>query len=234
VFPLLGDRINGWVGDMVDILSIVVVIAGVCTSLGLGTQQIAIGLYRLDQTLFDPSDQDELESVWVLIIVIVTLVACLSVVSGLNYGIKTVATTAFMLATFIWLMVFSLDDPVYFLDIAVQTLGHYLQYFVELGFATDAFQRQKQHGNFGNEHVDAVHKPNYIYPGAPLDTYGLNSAGEPAEANGGNAKFMQWWTIFYWGWWIAWSPFVGMFIARISKGRTVREVFNYSMTAPLL
>ena len=45
---------------------------------------------------------------------------------------------------------------------------------------------------------------------------------------------MQYWTIFYWGWWIAWSPFVGMFIARISKGRTIREVFNYSMTAPLI
>jgi choline-glycine betaine transporter len=234
VFPLLGDRVYGWVGDMVDILSIVVVIAGVCTSLGLGTQQIATGLYRLDQTLFDPDDQNELESVWVLIIVVVTLVACFSVLTGLNYGIKTAATTAFMLANFIWLMVFSLDDPVYFLDIAVQTLGHYLQYFVEMGFATDAFQRQKQHGNFGNKHVDAVHKPNYIYPGAPLDTYGINAAGEPADSNGGNAKFMQWWTIFYWGWWIAWSPFVGMFIARISKGRTVREVFNYSMTAPLL
>jgi choline-glycine betaine transporter len=234
LFPLLGNRVYSWVGDLIDILSIVVIVAGVCTSLGLGTQQIATGLYRLDQTLFDANDQAELEAVWVVIIVVVTLVACISVVSGINYGIKTAASTAFLLANFIWLMVFSLDDPIYFLDIAVQTCGHYLQYFVEMGFATDAFQRQKQHGNFGNEHVNAVHKPDYIYPGAPIDTYGFDTDGNEVDKAGGNAKFMQWWTIFYWGWWIAWSPFVGMFIARISKGRTVREVFNYSMTGPLL
>jgi choline-glycine betaine transporter len=244
MFPLLGDRVNGWIGDCIDILSIVVIIAGVCTSLGLGTQQIATGLHRLNQDLFDATDQDQVEIVWIVIIVCITIVACISVVSGINYGVKTAATTAFMLANFIWLIVFSMDDPVYFLDIAVQTCGHYLQYFVEMGFATDVFQRQKQHGNFGGDHTNAVHKPDYIYPGAPLDTYGLNSDGTPAAAGklwdgtgvegGGYAKFMQWWTIFYWGWWIAWSPFVGMFIARISKGRTIREVFNYSMTAPLL
>jgi len=236
MYPLLGSRVNGWVGDCIDILSIIVVVAGVCTSLGLGTQQIAEGLYRLDQDLFDNTDEDEQKDAWVTIIVVITFIASLSVVSGIHYGIKTIAITAFMLANFVWLMVFCMDDPVYSLDIAVQTLGHYLQYFLELGFTTDAFQRQRQHGNPGDEYVDAINKPDYIYPGAPLDTYGLDGAGNPTGngAEGGNPKFMQWWTIFYWGWWIAWSPFVGLFIARISKGRTVREVFNYSMTAPLL
>jgi hypothetical protein len=140
------------------------------------------GLHRLNQDLFDADDQDQLETVWIVIIVCITTVVCILGVSGINYGIKTAATTAFILATFIWLIVFSLDDPVYFLDITVQTCGHYLQYFVEIAFATDAFQRQKQHGNFGGEHTNAVHKPDYIYPGAPLDTYGLDSIGSQATA----------------------------------------------------
>ena len=59
-------------------------------------------------------------------------------------------------------------------------------------------------------------------------------ANDGASAQGGSPKFMQFWTIFYWGWWIAWCPFVGTFIARISKGRTIRQIFNYSLTAPLI
>ena len=228
LYPLLGNRINGWMGDVVDILSIVVVVAGVCTSLGLGTQQIAQGIYRLDKDIFDNNDLDEQRNAWVVIIICITLVACVSVVSGIDRGIKYTAKTAFLLANFVGLMVFLLDDPVYFLDIIVQTCGHYMQHVVELGFQTDAFQRQRQHGTAAGEYTGAVNKPDYIFPGAPLDAYNTDGT------HGGSPKMMQYWTIFYWGWWIAWSPFVGMFIARISKGRTVREVFNYSMTAPLL
>jgi choline-glycine betaine transporter len=227
LYPLLGDRINGWLGDAMDILSIVVVVAGVCTSLGLGTQQIAQGLYRLNQDLYDPADEDEQRQAWVIIIVVITGFACISVVSGLHKGIKYTATSAFVLANFVGFMVFAMDDAVYFLDIMCQTTGHYLQNVVGLGFVTDAFQRQMQHGNPGGEHNDVVNKPDYLFPGAPPDAYESPNAG-------GNPKFMQWWTIFYWGWWIAWSPFVGTFIARISKGRSIREVFNYSMTAPLI
>jgi len=234
LYTILGKRVDGWVGDCIDILSIVVVVAGVCTSLGLGTQQIAEGLYRLDQDLYDkgsgPDVSDETKDAWTVIIVCITFVAITSVVSGLHYGIKMISITAFFLANFIMLMVFSMDDPVYMLDIAVQSLGHYIQYFFELGFSTDAFVRQKEHGNPGNDFVSPVGNPGYEFPGAPLDVYGLNGA----KAEGGSPKFMQWWTIFYWGWWIAWSPFVGLFIARISKGRTIRDIFNYSMTAPLL
>jgi len=242
LYPLLGDRVNGWIGDSIDILAIVVVIAGVCTSLGLGTDQIAQGIYRMNTDNFDYTDDLAKKQAWTAIICGITVVACCSVVSGIHNGIKTIAIVAFMLANFLLIMVFFMDDAFYSLDIMVQTVGHYLQYFLELGFATDAFQRQKSHGNAGfgqavegvvhgcdnstysSEVLDAVNKPGYIFPGAPADTY---------DGVGGNPKFMQWWTIFYWGWWIAWSPFVGMFIARISKGRTVREVFNYSMTAPL-
>ena len=188
LYPLLGNRINGWVGDTVDILSIVVVVAGVCTSLGLGTQQIAQGISRLDKDIFDITDEDEERDAWVVIIICITLVACISVVSGINRGIKYTATTAFLLANFIGLMVFCLDDPVYFLDIMVQTTGHYIQNFIQLGFQTDAFQRQKQHGNPGGTYdgtvISAINKPDYLFPGAPLDAYN-------ATGNGGPPKFMQ-------------------------------------------
>ena len=188
LYPLLGNRINGWMGDVVDILSIIVVVAGVCTSLGLGTQQIAEGLHRLDKGLFDAKSEDETRNAWVVIICVITAVACVSVVSGINRGIKYTATTAFLLANFIGLMVFCLDDPVYFLDIMVQTTGHYIQNFIQLGFQTDAFQRQKQHGNPGGTYdgtvISAINKPDYLFPGAPLDAYN-------ATGNGGPPKFMQ-------------------------------------------
>eukprot|EP00039_Didymoeca_costata_P018790 m.334980 g.334980 ORF g.334980 m.334980 type:complete len:835 (-) comp17487_c0_seq1:123-2627(-) len=221
LYPLLGDRMSGWLGDVIDIISIFTVVAGVCTSLALGTQQIAAGIYRLDTTSFNITDEDERKDAWTLIIACITLVACLSVVSGINNGIKTLSTIAFGLAMIILMMVFLMDDTVFFLDIMVQTVGHYLQYIIELGWITDAFQRQFTHGTTDN--------PDYLFPGAPADMY---EGGSPTR--GGNPLFMSYWTIFYWGWWIAWSPFVGMFIARISKGRTVREVFNYCMIAPLI
>jgi choline-glycine betaine transporter len=112
IYPLLGNRINGWLGDAMDILSIVVVVAGVCTSLGLGTRQIAQGLYRLNTNLYDPDSDSELRNTWVLIIVIITVFSCISVVSGIHNGIKFTATSAFIMANFIAFMVFCLDDPV--------------------------------------------------------------------------------------------------------------------------
>jgi choline-glycine betaine transporter len=223
LYPLLGDRMDGWIGDTVDFLSIFTIIAGVCTSLALGTRQIASGLYRLDQDLFDINDADERKDAWTVIIVCITAVACLSVVSGIHNGIKTIAITAFGLAVFLQLMVFFMDDTVFFLDVMVQSVGHYLQYIVELGWVTDAFQRQFTHGTHNAN-------PRYSMPGAPPDMYEDGFA----PTSGGDPRLMEYWTIFYWGWWIAWSPFVGMFIARISKGRTIREVFNYCMVAPLI
>merc|ERR1719238_2098401 len=85
-----------------------------------------------------------------------------------------------------------------------QSTGHYLQYMVQLGWFCDAFAQLKW------------------------------GEGKGPDAMGAHPMWMDWWTIFYWGWWIAWSPFVGMFLARISRGRTIREVVNYSLTAPVL
>eukprot|EP01051_Picozoa_sp_SAG22_P013774 SAG22_NODE_1583_length_4063_cov_6.137487_2_plen_906_part_00 len=221
-YPVLGDRIYGWVGDVIDSFSIFTVVAGVCTSLGLGVMQIVTGLQRLEVldancpcvgagTCDETSDawtadcltDDNLTSARVLTIWIITAVATASVVSGLQYGIKALSQLAFCMALFLWLMVFMMEDTWFFLNLMTQTTGSYLSSLTALGFRTDAFSQLKK--------VDG---------GAPDDL-------------GGATAWMDWWTIFYWGWWIAWSPFVGMFVAKISKNRTIKEVCHVTLTGPL-
>merc|ERR1712070_72831 len=104
------------------------------------------------------------------------------------------------------------------LNVFVQSVGYYIQYVIQLGthtsaFATSPFELWDAHG----EDLSPTVSP----------------AGAAHSMNVENKAWMDWWTIFYWGWWIAWSPFVGTFIARISKGRTIREVIVYSLFAPL-
>ncbi|KAJ7373012.1 hypothetical protein OS493_015482 [Desmophyllum pertusum] len=156
-YPLIGDKIYGWMGDAVDILSVVCTMFGVCTSLGVGVMQMNNGFKRLNPAIeFNVTNQ-------IIIIWSVTACATASVVSGLK------------------------------------SIGYYLQWIVQLGFHTDAFAQ-------------------------------LGNAPDGKQAQ----RWMNDWTIFYWGWWIAWSPFVGMFIAKISKGRTIRQFINGTMTAPIL
>ncbi|CAM9760885.1 unnamed protein product [Discosporangium mesarthrocarpum] len=202
-YPLVGNKIFGWFGDFVDIYSVIVAVTGVSTSLGLGVQQIAAGMLRIDPDFWDFEDKATQTNVLVVIIWCITAVSTISVVSGVNMGIKHLSTLAFVLGWVLWGYVFFVDDTWFFLNNMVQTLGHYFQNIVGLGFITDSFaQLQPEEG------------------AAP--------DGEAAP------NFIDEWTIFYWGLRITWAPFVGVFIARISKGRTIREVVNYSLFAPLL
>ena len=135
---------------------------------------------------------------------VITLCATASVVAGLEFGIKSVSYAAFMLGNFLMMVVFSLDEPWYILNVIVQTVGYHLQHFIEIAFDTDAFAQ-----------------------------LGLGN-GRPNDGKGAHPSWMDWWTIFYWGWWIAWAPFVGTFMARISRGRTIRQVVMYTLTLPVL
>jgi choline-glycine betaine transporter len=199
--PLFGKATWGWFGDLIDIVTIVTIVAGLCTSLGLGAKQIVAGLQRLEW-LDGDLDEKGLANAASVAIVIITGCATLSVVSGLNYGIKTLSQTAFILGNFLLCTVFFLDAPWYLLNVMVQSLGYHLQNFIEIGFFTDAFA-QLQVGE-----------------------------GRPNDGKGADPAWMDWWTIFYWGWWIAWAPFVGTFLARISRGRTIANVVAYSLTVP--
>lgn len=193
-YPLIGDNVYGLAGDLIDTLSVVGTMFGVCTSLGLGVITLNSGLHRLSSNIEDNNQTARIVIIWVI-----TAMATISVVSGLKVGIRRLSEICFGLGMFLMLFVFFRGNTWYFLNVYVQGIGYYIQYAIELSFHTEAYA---QDGN----------------------------APDGKE----NTKWMESWTIFYWGWWISWSPYVGMFIAKISRGRTIRNYLMCTMTAPIL
>jgi choline/glycine/proline betaine transport protein len=171
LYPLIGKRIHGPIGHVVDILATVGTLFGVATSLGFGAMQINTGLGEL-------ADVPHNARVQVLIIAVVTAIATISVVSGLHRGIQRLSQANILLAALLLLFVFVAGPTVYLLEIFATSLGKYLQNIVHSSLWMDLRRDSDWQAN---------------------------------------------WTLFYWSWWISWSPFVGVFVARISKGRTVRE-----------
>lgn len=175
LYPIIGDRIYGPIGDAVDTFAVIGTLFGVATSLGLGVLQVNAGLAHV---LGWPID------FWVQLplIVVITGMATISVATGLEKGIKFLSNLNMFMAVALMAFVFVMGPTTFLLRTFVQNFGAYLDQFVLRTF--------------------------YMYAYAPND--------QPGEWLGD-------WTLFYWGWWIAWSPFVGMFIARISRGRTIRQ-----------
>lgn len=181
-YPLLGNRIYGGWGNLIDILSVLATLAGLATSLGLGVQQVNAGL----NVLFGIEDNAYIQ---LLLILSITGLATLSVVSGLDAGVKFLSGMNMILAGVFMLFLLFVGPTVYLLSGLTQNLGYYLSMLPKLSFWTETFR----------------------------------------ETN-----WQSGWTVFYWAWWIAWSPFVGMFIARVSKGRTVREFLLGVIIVPSL
>lgn len=171
LYPLIGDRIYGWTGHIVDIFAVTSTIFGVSTSLGLGAAQINAGL----SYVFDLPNNN---SVQIAIMAFVVLLAIVSVATGLEKGIRRLSETNMVLAILLLLFIFIVGPTVFILQAYVQNTGAYLSDIVR-----------------NTLNLFAYDKTDWI---------------------GG-------WTIFYWGWWLAWAPFVGLFIARVSYGRTIRE-----------
>ncbi len=184
--PLLGDRVKGRLGDAIDVVAIVGTVAGVATSLGLGVQQITAGFVHLG--LIDEGT----DTIRVILIVLITSIAVVSVVSGLGRGIKWLSNINLGLAASLLLLVLVLGPTLFLLRSFVQNLGGYAADIVPLSFNTSAF------------------------------------AGDDG------VEWQGFWTTFYWGWWMSWAPFVGIFIARISKGRTIREFVAGVLLVPTL
>lgn len=183
--PLFGERVKGWVGDLVDIFAIVGTLFGVATSLGFGATQFTAGLEFLGLA-------ESNLGLLITVITVITVMATLSVVSGLDIGIKWLSNANMVLAGLLMLAVLFLGQPLFVMRDFVQTIGDYIANFIPMSFRTMPFQ---------------------------------GAAGE---------SWLGGWTTYYWGWWISWSPFVGIFIARISKGRTVREFVLGVLLAPTL
>ncbi|PTN08737.1 BCCT family transporter [Mangrovibacterium marinum] len=184
-YPLLKDRIYGFWGNLIDILSVLATLFGLATSLGLGVKQVASGL----NYLFGIPNTTEYA---VLFIAIITAFATLSVVAGLDKGVRLLSNINLYVAGLFMLFLILVGPTVYIMKAFTQNIGFYLEKLPQISFWVETY-------------------------------YG---------AEGSN--WQNFWTIFYWGWWISWSPFVGMFIARVSKGRTVREFIAGVMILPTL
>ncbi|MDR6266038.1 BCCT family transporter [Roseobacter sp. N2S] len=203
-YPLFGERVWGWTGHIIDILAVFATLFGLATSLGFGATQAASGLTLLfgsgvaeegTRNLMGMSFGNTAESgvansgsLLVLLITIITGIALVSVLRGLDGGVKILSEINMGLAIVLVLFVLAVAPTMDILAGFVSALGAYFEYLPQLSMP------------FGRE----------------------------------DTNFVQGWTAFYWAWWISWSPFVGMFIARVSRGRTVREFMICVLLIPSL
>ncbi|SOC87031.1 choline/glycine/proline betaine transport protein [Curtobacterium sp. 314Chir4.1] len=183
--PLLGKRVVGGWGNLIDVLALIGTLFGVATSLGLGVLQIGSGLEYTGIA-------ENTRGLQIGLIVVVTLIAIGSLLSGVGKGMKILSNINLGLAAVLLVFVLFVGPTQFLLGEFVQSIGQYVQGFVGLAFDTSAFA-----GKAGQD-----------WQGA--------------------------WTTFYWGWWMSWAPFVGIFIARISRGRTVRQFVLGVLFVPTL
>lgn len=182
LYPLIGERIYGPIGHVVDILAVVITAFGVSQSLGLGVVQMNTGLAQV-------FDLPISLGVQITLIVAITIVTTVSVMSGVSRGMKRLSEWNMLLSVVLVALVLLLGPTRYILNLMLESTGDYAQSVVGLSFWSDT---QKDSG------------------------------------------WQNWWTAFYWPWWMTWGPFVGLFIARISKGRTIRELIAGALLVPTL
>ncbi|WMJ76834.1 MULTISPECIES: glycine betaine uptake BCCT transporter [unclassified Sedimentibacter] len=181
--PLLGEkRVQGPIGNLIDILAVFATVSGVATSLGLGTLQINSGLNYLFNIPETPVVQ-------IIIISVITVLFIWTAVTGIDKGIKTLGDINLYLAFGLLSLVIIVGPTLGIINNMTNGLGLYLNDFLK-------------------------------------DSLGISAFGDNSWLEG--------WRIFYWAWWIAWAPFVGSFIARISKGRTIKEFVGGVIVAPAL
>ena len=173
-YPLLKERINGKLGDLIDIMALLATLFGVITTLGFGASQLGAGLHQLGWI------SENSFSLQVVVIAVVMSLAIFSAISGVGKGVKILSELNLTLAFCLLIFVLVAGPTLYLLSAFSDNIGTYLSNLVQLSFKTYVYEQ---------EHID----------------------------------WFSGWTILYWAWWCSWAPFVGLFIARISKGRTIRE-----------
>jgi choline-glycine betaine transporter len=222
--PVLGKSVNGLVGDIIDATTIACTTFGVCTSLGLGTGAIATMLNRLNPNISSTALSTKLSIIWSI-----TTAASISVLIGLKRGIKTLSNLAFFTGLILMVSLMCADNPSLLFNSYVQSLGHYIQWILKLGWDTDAWPSfTGQLTNQGNWEMLTWGntKETSVSAMSVFDNTRLASSTLQNEAWGQRSpyNFMNLWTVFYWAWGAAWAPFVGSFIARVSRGRTIGQV----------
>ncbi|MCF6410802.1 glycine betaine uptake BCCT transporter [Pseudalkalibacillus salsuginis] len=184
LYPILGEKTNGPIGKLIDIVAVIATLFGVAASLGLGAAQINGGLNYLTGI---PNNF----LIQFIIVAVVTVMFLISAATGIKRGIKYLSNANMGLAFILFVFFLFVAPTVFVLDLFTTTFGGYIQNLAALGLRLAPFNEK-------------------------------------------NAAWLQSWTIFYWAWWIAWAPFVGTFIARVSRGRTVREFITAVLIIPTL
>ncbi len=181
-YPLLGEKIYGPIGKFIDVFTLCITFFGTCVSVGMGVMQLGAGIS------FNYGVQMN-NTVYIIILVIVTAAYLASACLPIDRGIKVGSNVSMIACIGLLLFVFVLGPTRYILDNLVNSVGIYIQNFISMSLWTD-----------------------------PV----------------GNTGWLDSWTVFYWAWWISWAPFVAMFIAKISKGRTIKEFVMASVIAPTI
>ena len=173
-YPLLKERINGKLGDLIDIMALLATLFGIITTLGFGASQLGAGLHQLGWI------SENSFSLQMVVIAVVMSLAIFSAISGVGKGVKILSELSLTLAFCLLIFVLVAGPTLYLLSAFSDNIGTYFSNLVQLSFKTYVYEQE-------------------------------------------HTGWFSGWTILYWAWWCAWAPFVGLFIARISKGRTIRE-----------
>ena len=173
-YPLLKERINGKLGDLIDIMALLATLFGVITTLGFGASQLGAGLHQLGWI------SENSFSLQMVVIAVVMSLAIFSAISGVGKGVKILSELNLTLAFSLLIFVLVAGPTLYLLSAFSDNIGTYLSNLVQLSFKTYVYEQE-------------------------------------------HTGWFSGWTILYWAWWCSWAPYVGLFIARISKGRTIRE-----------
>ena len=173
-YPLLKERINGKLGDLIDIMALLATLFGIITTLGFGASQLGAGLHQLGWI------SENSFSLQMVVIAVVMSLATFSAISGVGKGVKILSELNLTLAFCLLIFVLVTGPTLYLLSAFSDNIGTYFSNLVQLSFKTYVYEQE-------------------------------------------HTGWFSGWTILYWAWWCAWAPFVGLFIARISKGRTIRE-----------
>ncbi|OOF36518.1 BCCT family transporter [Rodentibacter heidelbergensis] len=173
-YPLLKDRINGKMGDLIDIMALLATLFGIITTLGFGAAQLGAGLHQMGWV------SENSFGLQVIVIAVVMSLAVFSAISGVGKGVKILSELNLTLAFLLLVFVLLTGPTLYLLSAFSDNIGNYLSNLVQLSFKTYVYEQE-------------------------------------------HTAWFSGWTVLYWAWWCSWAPFVGLFIARISKGRTIRE-----------
>ena len=257
--PILGKHANGFIGHIVDIFGVVATILGVAVTIGFGVSQLVDGVFSvtgMGWLMTDPEAEAPTGSKVGLIsaLVVIMTMSIISAVSGVDKGIRYLSNLNLVLSLILLLTFIIFGSFAFAMTTYGTSLVDYIINFVSLSFGAysppdfDSFSSAlpAAASALSSEQLQG------IFATGPWGSFESFKEGLPAEITGSadfeatamslwqateagrQFKWQSAWTTFYWAWWIAFSPFVGLFLARISKGRSIREFVGGAVIAPAL